>query len=213
MFKFTHLSNKKELCKQIADLTFKEWAEFYIKLSGIKTPEEWKETLDKLYVNNDQFPSGYVATDGDKLVGFVAAELNKAFKDEERPRLWLTNLYVVDEYRKKGVAKQMVESFSKVMREKYNVPAVYLWTHDPKLNDFYQKLGFIAMDTKTIEGYNFTIYKRELIPPPPPLIEPVHVLGLFVLIIIILLIRRGFHFIFWVLGIFQPKKVVVKIET
>lgn len=213
MYKFTHLGNKPELCQQVANVTFKEWAQFYIKLSGIKSPEQWMEILQSSYVTNDLFPSGYVVTDGDKLVGFVAAELNTAFKDDEKPRLWLSNLYVIEEYRNKGVAKKMVESLSNIVRDKYNIPAIYLWTNEPKMHDIYQKFGFIAMDTKLIEGYTFTIFKKELIPPPPPLIEPVHVLGLIVLIVMILLIRRGFNFIFWVLGIFQPKTYVVKIEN
>jgi GNAT superfamily N-acetyltransferase len=225
MYKFVHLGTKPELCEQIANVTFKEWAEFFIKLSGIKSPEQWKEGLEKKYVHKDILPSGYVVIDEhDNFIGFVCINVNEAFKQDPEqaqvkgqgqglPKIWLSCLYVMPEHRKKGVAKKMVDSLSRLLIKKYRVPAIYLWIDSPLMHNFYQKLGFIAMDTKVIEGYNFTIYKKELIPPPPPLIEPVHIIGLFVLIVIILLIRRGFGIVFWILGIFQPKPIIVKIET
>lgn len=211
--KFTHLASRPDLCNQIAQLTYKEWPDMYKKFN-IKNVTEWTNLLKKNYCNKEYFPAGYIITDDDgNLIAFAALDLNGAFKDPiGQERIWLSNLYVLKNFRNKGVATSIVDKLSTILKEKYNRNYLYLWLHNPDMHYFYSNIGFNIIELKTIEGYDFTIYKKDTTPKEPSIIQLHHVLGFIIIIIIIFFIRKLFSFICWALGIFQPKNVVVKVE-
>jgi ribosomal protein S18 acetylase RimI-like enzyme len=210
MYIFSHLSKKQELCDQIAEVIFQEWPEYFIKLSGIKSIDELSKLYKDYYTNLEHIPTGFVVTEDDKFVGFICVSLNSVFKDKV-PRVWLSSIYVDKEHRKKGVAKTMIDNACNFIKETYKAKDVYIWVDNNVRENFYKKMDFVEVENKLIEGYNFTIYKKQLIKSDPSLFQPVHLIGLLVILFIIFIIKRGFGVIFWILGIFQPTPIIIKV--
>jgi GNAT superfamily N-acetyltransferase len=205
--KLSHLSARPDLCDEIARLLYAEWSPYYM-LGNINSIEKLSELLKTKYTNINYFPMGFVVTDNDKLVSYASVGINGAIKEEpdlledtapkKNYKIWLADVYVVKEYRNKGISKEMINNIIKIMKEKYNIPKLYLWVDNIKKGKFYEGLGFVQENTMIYEGYNFTIYKKDL-NEEESLIKPVHLIGLFVLIVFIYFIRKIFQLIFWLL--------------
>jgi GNAT superfamily N-acetyltransferase len=205
--KLSHLSARPDLCDEIAKLLYAEWSPYYI-LGKIDSIEKLSEKLRTNYTNINYYPLGFVVTDNDKLVAYASVGINDAVKEEpdllEEPKkpkihkIWLADVYVVKEYRNKGISKEMINNIINILKEKYKIPKLYLWVDNVKKGKFYEGLGFIQENTMIYEGYNFTIYKKDLI-EEESLIKPVHIMGLFILIVIIYFIRKLIQLIFWLL--------------
>jgi N-acetylglutamate synthase-like GNAT family acetyltransferase len=152
-------------------------------------------------------PSGYVLIDNknnNKFVGFISVEKNNAFKDK---KLWLSNLFIVPNYRNKGIAKTFLENVCKIYEKQYNLSNIFIWIHDFSKLLYYDRLGFEIVGQKLYEGYDFTIMKKQLIPEKESPIQAVHVIGLFVIIIILYFIKKIFGFLFG-----SKKPIVISIE-
>lgn len=96
----------------------------------------------------DESVDNFICCDGDKIVGFATSKCNKRYYDG---CIYIINLVVLPEYRKCGVATQLMEVMTKFYLKKCadlhitldvtktNIPAVKL----------YQKLGFTVPDFAT----------------------------------------------------------------
>lgn len=209
--KLSHLSARPDLCDEIARLLYAEWSSHYI-LNNIDSIEKLSEFLRKNYTNINYFPLGFVVTDdanNNKLVAYASIGLNDAIKEElssdlleeksnKIHKFWLSDVYVVKEYRRKGISKEMINNIIEILKEKYNISKLYLWVDNIKKGKFYEGLGFVQENTIIYEGYNFTIYKKNLT-EEESLIKPVHLIGLFVLLAFIYFIRKIFQLILWLL--------------
>lgn len=206
--KLSHLSARPDLCDEIAKLLYAEWSPYYI-LGKIDSIEKLSETLRTNYTKINYYPMGFVVTDNDKLVAYASVGINSAIKEEldlleekpktpQNPKIWLADVYIVKAYRNKGISKEMINNIINILKEKYKVPKLYLWVDNIKKGKFYEGLGFVQENTMIYEGYNFTIYKKDLI-EEESLIKPVHIMGLFILIVIIYFIRKIIQLIFMLL--------------
>jgi len=101
-----------------------------------------KENSDWISLSLNQFLkihinySIYLAIDNKKIVGYLSTEIKKQNKEEV---LFLDNLYILKEYRKKNIAKKLVSLFLKENNGKYRMIKLY---STPSLEPFYKKLGF-----------------------------------------------------------------------
>lgn len=205
--KLSHLSARPDLCDEIARLLYAEWSPYYM-LDKIDSIEKLSEILKTKYTNINYFPMGFVVTDNDKLVAYSSVGINNAVKEDqdllEDPtskkiyKIWLADVFVLKEYRNKGISKEMINNITNIMKDKYFITKIYLWVDNIKKGKFYEGLGFVQENTILHEGYNFTIYKKNLI-EEESLIKPVHIIGLFVLILFIYFVRKIFQFIFGLL--------------
>jgi len=103
---------------------------------GEKHEKKWFEKLLK----NAAFVIG--AFDGDKMVGFV-----RTFGDG---MVWLmiVGLYVHPDYRKQGIAKEMMSRIIRFAKKnKYQTVRLFAATdEDPGLKKFYKKMKYEPMD-------------------------------------------------------------------
>lgn len=186
--KIVRLSQHPEYCDEIAKHTYKMWSKEYKILMKLDNEAEWAYKLKTIYSLDGVYPMSFVAIDDNKqFLGFLVVENNSIFKGQ---KLWLSNIYVLPEYRNKGVAKAMINGVCEVLKTKYGVSKVYLWYYDTKMTSFYENLGFEYVDSYQYDEFNLKIMKKEIIPPSDPLIKPVHIIGLFVLILIVYFFRR-----------------------
>jgi len=104
-----------------------------------KTPESIKEAASEA-LKNDLV---WVAKNGNEVVGYILCELFDGKQPNFPNSIFISELYVADEFRKQGVGRQLVEL---VLSDKFSEKYTYLSiTHDPEsrfLTDFYKSLGF-----------------------------------------------------------------------
>jgi GNAT superfamily N-acetyltransferase len=85
----------------------------------------------------------YVAEENKKLIGFT--QLYPQFSSMRMKRSWLLNdLYVLEEYRGKGISKQLIEA-AKQLAKDTNSAGVLLETEKTNIigNQLYPSVGFI----------------------------------------------------------------------
>ncbi len=102
----------------------------------------------------------WVAKDGEQIVGYCLVELFDD-KHEQLPNsIFIADLYVLDEYRKQGVGKMLIE---KVLNNKFSKKySCFSLSHDPEeehLTDFYKTFGFEVIG-KTKAGNIKMVKKR-----------------------------------------------------
>jgi predicted acetyltransferase len=101
-----------------------------------------KENLDWKPLSLSQFLkihtkySIYLAIDKKRIVGYLSTEVKKQNKENV---LFLDNLFVLKEYRKEGVSKNLVNIFLEENKSKFSI----IKLHSPKsLENFYKKFNF-----------------------------------------------------------------------
>lgn len=87
----------------------------------------------------------YVATDGDRVCGFISGHFCELISSVSKPIQMgnVDELYVFPEYRRKGVAKQLVQKMLDNFDD-YGVAQVFVevWHFNNAAQTFYQDLGF-----------------------------------------------------------------------
>ncbi|MET1101354.1 MAG: GNAT family N-acetyltransferase [Pyrodictiaceae archaeon] len=121
----------------------------------VENPREKALELVKKY-NNDPRSVLLVALYEGFVVGFIHGEVRENPMLRANPLGVLMELYVHPSYRRRGIARRLIEEASKVLREK---GAVAIAAEFPYLNEiavsFYKKLGFRPLTSvyiKEIEG-------------------------------------------------------------
>ena len=135
---------KKEDMKAVQDLRF--LLSKYEKDIGLNIAvPEWGYTevgeRDFKYFLDEQFI--FVAEEDEKIVGFITGEI--LHKEE-----WYTvqlgtinNLYVLEDYRHKGIGKQLMQTMMNSFREKgIETFELYAFSNNVDALKFYEKLGF-----------------------------------------------------------------------
>lgn len=108
---------------------------------NIKTTEEISKAVHEALINRLL----WVAKVDEEVVGYILCQL---FDEKHRyfpNSIFIDGLFVLDENRRQGVGKNLIES---VLRDEYPKPYYYFSvTHDPvsvQLTEFYKSFGFIA---------------------------------------------------------------------
>ncbi|TAN32700.1 N-acetyltransferase [Patescibacteria group bacterium] len=104
-----------------------------------KTTKDIEESVNRALKNN----LVWSAKDEDRIIGYVLCELFDETQLNFPNSIFISELYVVDAFRKQGVGKELVKMvLSNKFPKKYYYFSV---THDPKafyLTDFYKSCGF-----------------------------------------------------------------------
>ncbi len=96
----------------------------------------------------DDFQRVYVAILNDEAIGFCAITKETCCEDARFP--WLDFLFVSEEHRKKGIAKEMVETVKRYAKS-VGFHELYLCTANHQ--EYYKKLGFFIVDEVQITEY------------------------------------------------------------
>lgn len=135
---------KQEDMKQVQDLRYK--LSKYEKDIGLNIAvPEWGYTevgeRDYNYFLNKQFI--YVAEEDEKILGFITGEI-LAKKEWYTVQLGtINNLYVLDEYRHKGIGKQLMQTMMDSFKEKeIKTFELYAFSNNVDAIKFYEDIGF-----------------------------------------------------------------------
>ena len=149
-----YASDIKFMCQQ----TYNLWYDTYYKPQLDKYPN-WT-TLYDIYMNLAQgnstykYIKGFVAIESNQIVGYCSMNYNNfitnSTSEKSENTLWLSDVYVWEEFRGKGISKQLIERVKNValeMNEK-----IYLACED-ELIQFYGNKGWSLVNTSRLYNY------------------------------------------------------------
>lgn len=194
--KIVNLKECKYLIPIIANGLFYEWPAMYLKILRIESSLKLEQYLLRTFMNKHHIPTAYVAIDTingkETFIGFLSIQYNGYFdKDEYIKNIpWLSQIYVEPSYRNQGIAQALIKH-SMAFLKSLGAINVFLWIDDPKMVYFYARYGFSPFKEVTFKDTNFIMMKAYA-NTPPPLLEPVHYIGMIVLILLV-----GCAYMFW----------------
>jgi len=157
MIEIKYLKDKPELIDKISDINYNLWNEFYSdgKDDEINNLEDYKNYVKNNYLNTDKIPIYLIALDDDRYIGSITIT-NDDFPDLPRDKKWLTELYVIPEYRNKGIGKLLIKKAKEVCNS-LNFEGVYLSCLE-ELIFYYKKLGFHFIDKYIFSNKTYYIF-------------------------------------------------------
>lgn len=153
-FKIVNLYDHKEYIPQVANWIFKEFIENKICDCAYIDIEK---SLNKRL--KDEIPFTYIGLKGDKCIGTVSVFVNDLKKCKDFTP-WLAALYICEDYRGYGYARQLIEKvLNKVTSLGYN--KLYLRTETASA--YYLKLGWTnILRTKDEHGIDTIVFSKDL---------------------------------------------------
>lgn len=133
------LNECPNLVKQTSEIYLQEWWWHYAEEWNINNLDEMIKDvkdnyLDKTFVAFIDDGSG-----GEVFVGTIAV-LDADLKSHMHIGPWVTCLYVVPAYRRRGIARQLMEYV--LLKEQ----VCYLWCYDEKERDLYEQWNFRVIE-------------------------------------------------------------------
>ena len=150
-----YLANRAELADALAKFSWAEWRSFY-DARGLTFDDALKSYRDR--AKTDSLPLALLAFHGEELVGTVSLKINDL---ETRPEItpWLASLFVVPDWRRKGVASLLVQRAVEEAR-RLKLPTLFLWTTSAEA--LYLKLGWRAVERTEHCGKRIVIMQIDL---------------------------------------------------
>jgi GNAT superfamily N-acetyltransferase len=153
--KIDHLKNHAACIPQLAKYSHDEWSPAYDKV-GMTLGDAVASYAQR--VNIDALPLALVAIYQDMVIGTGSLKLQDL---DVRPRLtpWMGGIFVVKEYRGRGVATELIHRLIKEAR-RLSVKRLYLWT--PSTEVLYANLGWVRLERFDYCGHEISVMQREL---------------------------------------------------
>lgn len=111
------------------------------------------------HLSLDNLPTSLVASIDERPVACVSL-VNYQFSAEQQPQEWLTNLYVDAEFRRRGIATQLL-----MCAEDYAVElgllSLRLYTRNQA--EFYGKRGWQVIGRGRVQGHGVSILKKQFV--------------------------------------------------
>lgn len=135
--KFDLLKNYPEYINKLKELYWDEWSDSLKTELNIKCFSEFNLSNDIIF---------YIVLDNNNLVGSIALSPLDLNTNDTCSNLtpWLSYVYILPEYRNKGIASKMIKWFL----EKENIRPMYLWCKH-SLETFYEQFGFKVIEKRT----------------------------------------------------------------
>jgi GNAT superfamily N-acetyltransferase len=150
MVKIVDLHTRKDLIDVVAHWTWKEW--------GTENNFLFFKDLVKFSLNEDDIPQTYIALIDETPIGTVSLIKND-LKSRQDLSPWLASLYIAEEYRNKGIGKQL-QDFVIERARSLGYKELYLFTRH---NGYYEKNKWVYVEEgHSYPGDKVRIYKTVL---------------------------------------------------
>jgi GNAT superfamily N-acetyltransferase len=147
------LADRSEFVPELARYHYEEWG-----------PMRPGETLDDRIArltgtcNRSGIPLAVVATDGARLCGSaILVESDMDSRPQWRP--WLAGVFVVPEFRGRGIGTALVEDITARVRAT-GLDKYYLYT--PSAADFYARMGWVEIERCVEKGVQVVVMLKSL---------------------------------------------------
>jgi GNAT superfamily N-acetyltransferase len=154
MIKIDLLKNHPEVIPGLSNI-------WYEVLGKTWMPEIAIEEIESLYYEelNGDMPLTYIALYGEICVGSCTLQLN----DDVRPDLgpWIESLVVDPKYQKQGIGKMLLD-VTLEKAKKLGFEKLYLFTFDPTIPKYYQRLGWKTIGMDEFKSHPVTLMEIAL---------------------------------------------------
>jgi predicted N-acetyltransferase YhbS len=151
-----YLEDHQEAVPVLAAWIYGEWSYLYPEMTLPRVVSLLRERINK-----KKLPLTLVAIQAGEPVGTVSL---RTFDMDTRRDLshWLTNLYVVKQWRRRNIGSRLVMTAEQKARE-LDICSLYLYTTDFILSDlFYSKLGWIEKEKTIYHSHPVIIMEKNL---------------------------------------------------
>lgn len=165
MFNIYFLKEKPHFIDKISEINYNEWNDFYINGNDIEITclEDYKKYVKENYLQTNKIPLCLVATfiknNEEIYVGSVTIT-DDDFPDLPTNKVWLTELYVLPEYRNKGIGKLLVNSVLNICKQ-IEINYIYLSCLEDYVF-YYKKIGFNYIDKHFFENKKYYIFYKKI---------------------------------------------------
>jgi GNAT superfamily N-acetyltransferase len=153
-----YLADTPEVTPLLAQWHYEQWRH----LPGARTIEQRIKRL-QAHLQRDTIPTTFVAWIAGKPVGNASLIANEIEALSEWIP-WLANVYVLPDYRRRGIGTQLVERVA-AETVALGYPRLYLYTMDQ--THFYEALGWRLSHMRRLRGHDMSVMARDLIVRPP----------------------------------------------
>ena len=153
--KIDHLKKHAACIPQLAKYSHDEWRPVYDK-AGMTLGDVVASYAQR--VNTDTLPLALVAIYHDRVIGTGSLKLQDL---DVRPQLtpWMGGIFVVKEYRGRGVATALIHQLIKEAR-RLSIKRLYLWTSSAEV--LYANLGWVSLERFDYCGQKISVMQREI---------------------------------------------------
>ncbi|MDH3973290.1 MAG: GNAT family N-acetyltransferase [Deltaproteobacteria bacterium] len=148
-----YLSRNPQYIPVLASWVYDYWGEMY-RIQSVE--EQIAKMSDRLNTNN--FPLALVALMGSVPVGTVSLKIQEMTTHKHLYH-WLGTLYVLPNYRKKGIGRTLVKHAETKARE-LGVKTLYL--HTPDKEQFYMHQGWETIERPVYFGMQVAVMSKEI---------------------------------------------------
>lgn len=149
-----YLKSNPQFIPVIASWVFDHWGKMY----RMKSVEEQIEKISER-LNTNKFPLAFVALVGSLPVGTASLKIQE-MTTHKHLQHWLGTVYVVPEYRGKGIGSALVKRAEMKARE-LGVKTLYL--HTPDKERFYINRSWATIERPTYFDMPVIIMKKEMV--------------------------------------------------
>lgn len=149
------LKNHREAIPRLAKI-------WYEVLGAIWVPDIPMERVTlrfQEHLNEHCLPLTYVAFKGKIPIGMCSLRENDSIRPDLLP--WLGSLVVDPDYQKQGVAKLLINAI-KEKAIQLGFKKLYLFSFDPTITDYYERLGWQKIDKDEFKGHPVTVMECSL---------------------------------------------------
>lgn len=151
--KITYLANHLQHVATVARWVMDEW--------GHDSPSMTLESLEERFranLNRDTIPLTLLAIDEDRPLG-TASLVFYDMKDRQDLSPWLAAVYVLPEYRGRGIGSKLVKSIE-LLSATFEVEKLYLFT--PDRESFYARMNWTVLERTRYREKDVVIMMKEL---------------------------------------------------
>lgn len=148
-----YLANHQESVPQIAGWFYEEWSNLY--------PNRTRDDFDNLVrarARKDKLPLALVAVESGMVVGTISLKMQD-MNDRNAYVPWVAGLYVVKEWRSRGIGTKLVQAVEGKARE-MGIRKLFLYT--PKSERFYSRLGWCIIGHTGYRGTPVSLMEKEI---------------------------------------------------
>lgn len=155
--------SKKEDCKSIAEFVTRTWNETYRGIVNDEFLDNLENTEEKRYINainnfDEKSNMQYIIKKDNKIIAYL--KLSKIKDDEYKEYIELQSLYVLQEYQKNGIGKELIQkAFNEAKKAGYKKMIIGCLEGN-KSNGFYKKMGGKFIKKRKFKLPNQTLYEN-----------------------------------------------------